>query len=128
MLVNPCSWQEFAGRRVLCRGPQDVCRSMRSTPRPPMSQSYAAPAVGRHHAGLSNAIERHAITSRPQAKPAMAGTNVRIDPSTGYRACLACRKFADANPPLIKPAVIDRIKRALQGGVSVNQNLLGHSR
>jgi hypothetical protein len=57
---------------------------------------------------------------------AMVGSNVRIDPSTGRRACLACRNIARDNPPLITPAVLTKIKQALEGGASQNQVCNGY--
>jgi hypothetical protein len=45
----------------------------------------------------------------------MIGDNVRIDPSRpGRRACLACRKAAAVNPPLMKPATIELVKQAFE--------------
>lgn len=55
----------------------------------------------------------------------MAGDNVRIDPSTGRRACLACRKFAAKNPPPMKPATIALVKRELDRGISLSQLTFG---
>lgn len=55
----------------------------------------------------------------------MIGDNVRIDPSRGRRACLACRKAAAANPPLMKPAIIEMVKRAFQGGATIGQICFG---
>jgi hypothetical protein len=52
---------------------------------------------------------------------AMTGNNVRIDPSTGRRACLACRNIARDRPPLIKPEVLTKIKQAFEAGASVGQ-------
>jgi hypothetical protein len=39
----------------------------------------------------------------------MIGDNVRIDPSRGRRACLACRKAAAANPPLMNAATVELV-------------------
>lgn len=55
----------------------------------------------------------------------MVGGNVRIDPSTGRRACLACRKIAAKNPPPMKPETIALIKRELDRGVSLSQLTFG---
>lgn len=55
----------------------------------------------------------------------MVGDNVRIDPSTGRRACLACRKFAAKNPPPMKPAMIALIKREVDRGISLSQLTFG---
>jgi hypothetical protein len=43
----------------------------------------------------------------------MTGDNVRIDPSRGRRACLACRYFARDNPPRLTVEVLAKVKRAL---------------
>lgn len=51
----------------------------------------------------------------------MTGNNVRIDPSRGRRACLACRNIARDNPPLITPIVLTKIKQALEAGASQSQ-------
>ncbi|PDT68578.1 hypothetical protein CO683_15340 [Bradyrhizobium ottawaense] len=55
----------------------------------------------------------------------MVGDNLRIDPSTGRRACLACRKFAAKNPPLMKPAMIAFVKREIDRGISLSQLTFG---
>jgi hypothetical protein len=51
----------------------------------------------------------------------MTGANVRIDPSRGRRACLACRYIARDNPPLIKPDVLVKIRQAFEAGASYGQ-------
>jgi hypothetical protein len=51
----------------------------------------------------------------------MIGANVRIDPSRGRRACLACRYIARDNPPLIKPDVLAKIRQAFEAGASYGQ-------
>jgi hypothetical protein len=55
----------------------------------------------------------------------MIGDNVRIDASRGRRACLACRKAAAANPPLMKPAMVEAVRRAFERGGTVNQIIHG---
>jgi hypothetical protein len=55
----------------------------------------------------------------------MTGDNVRIDPSRGRRACLACRNMARDNPPLIVPDVLVKIKRALESGATIAQICYG---
>ncbi|MFK4522164.1 hypothetical protein ABIF90_000145 [Bradyrhizobium japonicum] len=55
----------------------------------------------------------------------MVGDNVRIDPSTGRRACLACRKIAAKNPPPMKPAMIALVKREIDRGISLSQLTFG---
>jgi hypothetical protein len=55
----------------------------------------------------------------------MTGDNVRIDPSRGRRACLACRRLARDNPPLIVPEVMTKIKQALEAGASIAQICYG---
>lgn len=55
----------------------------------------------------------------------MVGDNLRIDPSTGRRACLACRKIAAKNPPPMKPAMIALVKRELDRGISLSQMTFG---
>ena len=55
----------------------------------------------------------------------MVGSNVRIDPSTGRRACLACRKIAAKNPPSMKPAMIALVKREIDRGISLSQLTFG---
>jgi hypothetical protein len=57
---------------------------------------------------------------------AMVGSNVRIDPSTGRRACLACRNIARDNPPPITPAVLTKIRQPLEAGASQSQICFGH--
>jgi hypothetical protein len=56
---------------------------------------------------------------------AMTGANVRIDPSRGRRACLACRYIARDNPPLIKPDVLAKIRKAFEAGASYRQVCTG---
>lgn len=55
----------------------------------------------------------------------MVGDNLRIDPSTGRRACLACRKFAAKNPPPLRPAMVALIKREVDRGISLSQLTFG---
>ena len=56
----------------------------------------------------------------------MTGDNLRIDPSTGRRACLACRYFARDNPPPMTPEVLAEVKQALQAGLSQSAICNGH--
>jgi hypothetical protein len=51
----------------------------------------------------------------------MTGDNLRIDPSRGRRACLACRNFARDNPPRMTADALTRVKRALHAGATKSQ-------
>jgi hypothetical protein len=56
---------------------------------------------------------------------AMTGANVRIDPSRGRRACLACRNFARDNPPRMTPEAVVKVTAALEGGATISQIIHG---
>jgi hypothetical protein len=89
---------------------------------------YAQEARPLIEANAKAAMARKGSTWRERTKDLclkglhpMTGANVRIDPSRGRRACLACRYIARDNPPLIKPDVLATIRRAFEAGASYGQ-------
>jgi hypothetical protein len=55
----------------------------------------------------------------------MTESNIYIDGSHGRRRCLACRNIARANPPLIDPIILAKIKQAFEAGGSIAQICIG---
>jgi hypothetical protein len=84
--------------------------------------------ISRVNGNLGKGSRLHKMTEKFCLKGlhAMVGSNVRIDPSTGWRACLACRYIARDNPPLITPDVLVKIRKALEAGASQSQICNGH--
>jgi hypothetical protein len=55
----------------------------------------------------------------------LTGDNVKICGTDGRRRCRACRRVAAVNPPPMKPALVEKVKRAFQRGCTVSQIIHG---
>jgi hypothetical protein len=55
----------------------------------------------------------------------MTGDNVKICGTDGRKRCRACRRVAAVNPPPMRSALVEKVKRAFQQGCTVGQIIHG---